>query len=423
MNKGVVMGAVVVSLTIVAYIDDPTIFNLDSEETSVQDNGEMMADQNNMGSSRQGLSQRVATQQVDRTRRPQPVRGEMPDGAIRVQQVDIIDRNGFGRPVVAVKILIPVGWKTQGGRKWSNNISGCGKTTPHTDWSATAPDGIGKITVFPEEAWSGLSSNAGMQMPQTRCPNITNTDTKQFVFDYVRRHRPDARILDYRDRSDIVKVLQEAIKNMPAANYTGVDQRQWVGAGHALIGYQVNGVEVRELVAAGAMFIRTNMQGVYPGEIRTMVNILTLPGFAVRMREGRLDLKKAEMFRKSSWSNPEYNALMAAHNARIAAINMKGIIDRGKIRRKYSREVNSIINGGWAKRQAIQSRGQRERIEAIRGVETYNSADAPGGTIQLDNTYKNAWRLDDGTYVLSNSPSFKPYAATGIDGKLLQRTR
>ncbi|HEC28480.1 MAG TPA: hypothetical protein ENI65_02680 [Gammaproteobacteria bacterium] len=76
------------------------------------------------------------------------------------------------------------------------------------------------------------------------------------------------------------------------------------------------------------MFIRTNIQGVYPGEIRALVNILTLPGFAVRMREGRLDLKKAEMFRKSSWSNPEYDALMAAHNARIAAINMKGIINR-----------------------------------------------------------------------------------------------
>ncbi|MGB5254107.1 MAG: hypothetical protein WBN68_15465 [Sedimenticolaceae bacterium] len=40
----------------------------------------------------------------------------------------------------------------------------------------------------------------------------------------------------------------------------------------------------------------------------------------------------------------------------------------------------------------------RERSEAIRGVETYNDP-YYGGDVELDNTYNNAWQLNDGTYI------------------------
>ncbi|MGB5493945.1 MAG: hypothetical protein WBM97_05655 [Sedimenticolaceae bacterium] len=40
----------------------------------------------------------------------------------------------------------------------------------------------------------------------------------------------------------------------------------------------------------------------------------------------------------------------------------------------------------------------RERSEAIRGVETYNDP-YYGRNVELDNTYNNAWQLNDGTYI------------------------
>ena len=76
----------------------------------------------------------------------------------------------------------------------------------------------------------------------------------------------------------------------------------------------------------------------------------------------------------------------------------------------------------WRKQQESSDRGSREFNEYIRGVETYNDP-INGGSVQLDNTYDNAWQLNDGTYVLTDDPSFNPYAATGQDGQRLEPTQ
>ena len=62
--------------------------------------------------------------------------GEMPADAIRVKRAEIIDRNGFEKPIVAASLMIPVGWSTEGGVVWQQNTSGCGRNTPHFAWRA-----------------------------------------------------------------------------------------------------------------------------------------------------------------------------------------------------------------------------------------------------------------------------------------------
>ena len=56
---------------------------------------------------------------------------------------------------------------------------------------------------------------------------------------------------------------------------------------------------------------------------------------------------------------------------------------------------------------AYNLKKQRESIEAIRGVETYLEPVA-GGVVQLDNTYDHAFRVRDGSYLLTNDPNFNP---------------
>ena len=59
----------------------------------------------------------------------------------------------------------------------------------------------------------------------------------------------------------------------------------------------------------------------------------------------------------------------------------------------------------------------------IRGNETYNDANAAGGQVELSNLYDHAWRLNDGSYVLSNDASFEPWRDLGLEGKRLERTQ
>jgi hypothetical protein len=57
---------------------------------------------------------------------------------------------------------------------------------------------------------------------------------------------------------------------------------------------------------------------------------------------------------------------------------------------------------------ATDDRMQRERIEAIRGVETYHDP-LEGGTVQLDATFDHAWRINNQqSYILTNDPNFNP---------------
>lgn len=335
-----------------------------------------------------------------------------------VQQAQIIDRHGFGRPLVAATLSIPKGWKSEGGIVWSQNASGCGPAPTHINWHALAPDGIGMISVLPEETWSG--NNLPVQ-GQTQCPNVTVTDTKQFVLSFVQRHRPNARLLDYHDRPDIVAKVNQQIEQTRQPAIYGSETRQWAGAGLALIGYQVNGKEVRELIGTAVMFNVMRMQGAYPGEVQEFLSLSTMPGFAIRMPEGQLDLQQAEFFRSSGKPGLEWQQRMAQHNAKMAGINAKGAADRARITSETNREISDMQMDSWRRQQASSDRNHREAIETIRGTETFNDPSG-GGTVELDYGYDKNYQLDDGSHVQTNDPFYDPYANTGQNSTELQVT-
>jgi len=194
----------------------------------------------------------------------------------------------------------------------------------------------------------------------------------------------------------------------------------------------VNGREVRELIGTVVIFNMMRMPGVMQGEFSETLSIAAMPGFAMRMAEGQLDFQKAEHIRKSMKSNPAWQSRMAKYHAKnaktqadssakIAAINRKGAADRARISSNTNNDILDMQMDSWRRQQGSNDRGQREFSETMREVETYNEP-YYGGTVELDNNYDRAFQLDDGTNVLTNDPSFDPYAATGQDGQELEPT-
>ena len=59
----------------------------------------------------------------------------------------------------------------------------------------------------------------------------------------------------------------------------------------------------------------------------------------------------------------------------------------------------------------------------LSGVQTFDDANAPGGQAQLSNLYSQAWRLNDGSYVLSNEAGFDPWRDLQVEGQKLELTR
>lgn len=341
-------------------------------------------------------------------------------GYAHLQRYEVPDAKGFERPMTAMSVLAPIGWRAQGGVVWQANTSGCGPTTPHTNWTALAPDGIGAIAILPQESWTGFDYPALGTLPQQGpCPNFRPTNGRDFVLGYVARHRPGARVLDYQDRTAEFAEVQRMVQSMnpPMA---GMETRVWIEGGLALVAYTVNGQEVREVVGTAVMFNVSRMSD-YMGGYMDSYLAFAFPGFGFRAANGQLDFNVAETVRKSLRENPQWSRRMAEHHRRIAKINAKGARDRAEITRRSNQEIFDMQQESWRSTQASNDRLHREFTESIRGVETYNDP-YYGDTVQLDNTYDNAWQLKDGTYVLTDDPTFEPNAVFGQDGVQLKRT-
>jgi hypothetical protein len=251
------------------------------------------------------------------------------------------------------------------------------------------------------------------------------SDVRQYLESWVRRNRPNAQVLDYRPRPDLAAPLKGL-----ESNNQQLGMRSWVDAGEMLIAYQVNGRSMREAISSSAFFIHTRMEGLMPGQATEIIQGSTFPGFAMRMPEGSLDFKTAEALRQSVRGTPEWTARMTQasnerhriateSNAIIAEQNRRGIAERGAIRAQTQREINEIQMGTWQSQNQSMDRQQRDRIESIRGVETYNDPHY-GGTVQLSNQFQHAWQLRDGTYVLTDDVNFDPGRAFGVEAQRLK---
>ncbi len=339
-------------------------------------------------------------------------------GELRLRPVQVMDTQGFGRPLVAATILVPTHWQTRGGVVWQLNNSGCGKNNPHYNWSAIAPDGAGMISLLPDETWTGNSN--GIQSGQ--CPNVMTNNAREVVLNYIQRYRPNSQIIQYYDRTSDVKDVFAGIQPSRRDAF-GNETRQWYGAGQALISYQVGAATVREIIGTAVLFTAMSMQGGYGMPAQQYLTIGILPGYAMRMPEGQLDLNQAEMIRKSIRPGKEWNQEMARHRAKIAGINRKGAMNRSRIIAKSNREISEINRKSWENTQKSNDRMHREFSEYVRGVETYDDPNSSTGTVELDNTYDHAYRLDNGDYVLTNDHSFNPYAEVGQGAEELTPTR
>jgi hypothetical protein len=341
---------------------------------------------------------------------------------LRVQRAEIMDRQGFEKPMVAFTLLVPAGWRSEGGVQWAG-LDGC--SPAHVvNWKASAPDGVGAMQVIPGEKWS-----ASTLPPQQgdRCLHSDASATRAYLEWWVRRNRPGARVLDYRPLPELLENLKGLQLNNPE-----LGMRSWVDAGEVLVAYDVAGRPVREAIASVSFFIHTTMPTLGAGRPPEVLEGESLSGFAMRMPAGALDFKQVTALRQAIHVAPEWNArvvqginergrIAMESNRVIAEQNRRGAAERSAIIARTGREVNEIQMGTWQSRNESMDRTQRESIESIRGVETYNDAKY-GGTVQLSNQYQQAWQLSDGSYVLTDDVHFDPNRTFGVSGQRLTVT-
>ena len=336
----------------------------------------------------------------------------LPPGVVRFDRAVIVDASGFEQPLAASTLFIPHGWVTQGGVLWGTEYL-C-TNGYNIDWSATSPDGLTTISVLPQEKWETNNYGAGPSTPG--CKSTPYTDTKAYLLSVVQRWRSGARILDYRRRSDFEQQLAKLNTSTPMP--LG-ESRTWVDAGEILFAYNDRGRDMRGLVAAAVVFssMQTNAGGMGAMNVLTA---MAFPAYGVTAPNGQLNLGFFEAIHRTIQPNPQWERRISGHNTAIGRVTLEESRKRAAMIARSNEEISRIREEAWNSYQESSDRRVREFGELIRGVKTYKDRDVPGGTVELSHNSGNAWRLNDGSYVLTNDSNFEPWRDLGLEGRKLE---
>jgi hypothetical protein len=337
---------------------------------------------------------------------------------LRLQPGVIVDATGFRQPMAAASIFIPYGWKTEGGVYWARDFM-C-TNGYNFIWSAAAPDGSMSIGIAPQTAWEMNSAGTGATRPGCQLMQIQSA--RQYLEYYVTRSIPGARILDFRDRPDLVQQvgIQAARTPMPAG-----EMRRWGEGGEILFSFSQNGRDMRGSMAAFVQFDLmvsdySQQVGNIPGARNEFLFAFAHPGWVATAPNGQFNFAFFEALRKSIRPNMDWARAIAGHNAAIGQVALEESRKRSRIITETNDYISKLRQDTWNAQQESADRRAREFGEVIRGVETYKDEWGPGGQRELSGYYDHAWRLNDGTYVMTDDPNFDPWRDLQLEGKKLE---
>lgn len=316
----------------------------------------------------------------------------------RLQATQIMDLAG-GSGFPAYNLLAPKGWsQTQGGVQWGQNCEPFGFVL---QWALRAPDRSQSILIQPAHDFGfPLALNCPAQRPYKNVADLLR--------DQVNSMGRDARIGRFTPRPDLAGHALPTVRqpNSVFAPFDMAGQIEFELTDS--IGQRVRGIAVGRL--AGARTYTPGYEGV--AGLDSTVGISD-PTFVYIARPDRFDPRLAEMIRKSLVPDPVWAKRIHTHMAKVNGINLKAMEKRLRDRAAFMR-ANAGVFTAAATRSTNGRWLDRERTEAIRGVETY--VDARGREVQLDNTYPHAWDLGPDGYLVTSDPSFDPRVGTTLRG-------
>ncbi len=337
--------------------------------------------------------------------------------AVRLAPSVIMDWTGFNQPMVAATMFVPHGWTTEGGVEWGDSYA-CTNGYGYR-WQASSSDKLNGIAILPQQKWEWNANGAPVQ---PGCPIAQITTVEDYISTLVSLIMPQAKILKSYPRSDV----EQQFASINSQNDTGFQFTQTtLDAGEAIISYSENGVEMRGVISAAVIYnyVRTGGgQYGYGPPIETWSGF-AIPSFAAFAPASTFDLALYEGIRRSFTADPNWEAAIAGHNSAMNRIATKGIMDRAKISQQSYEDIRQISQSAWDNQQKSSDVRAREFSEYIRDVETYDDSSSMTGSTELSAGYNHAWRLNDGTYVLTNDPSFNPNGSLGMDGQQLNISR
>lgn len=360
-----------------------------------------------------------------------------------LQRARFMDDVGFERPAEAFSVLLPRDWTHEGGVVWKG-LQDCRGEMVSSRWHAASPDGAIRFQTLPIHAWGWASDPMmlqHMQMLQQQggCEVGSVVDAEQYMREvFVPRELQGATIVDVRENEAATRELRDqAARNMPTL-------MQYSGGGR--VDVSANAVTARltwddgtEGIALVSVFnVVTDMPNPFTGSSQRLTNSNASERSYIRFPAGRRAEAETVLanLKASYRTNPQWKAAIdgyfvrmrqqqdalhhqrmqaladqtaanaRGHAQRMADIQRQGDASTARFQQRMADMDTSMRS--WEAQQDGQDRMHTAFVQSIREVETWQGGD---GAVELSSGYDQAWSRGDGTYILSNSPSFDPRAA------------
>ena len=327
-----------------------------------------------------------------------------------------LDEAGFDRPVEAFSLLFPRGWTIQGGVKWVNLVNGCRADGASNEVTATSADGTFRYQIMPSRSFLYSDDQSMMQIYQAGaqsggCELSTTFDAERYMKGYAQRDlQATASDITVDEPKVAFARRLDAQANQVAAQY-GNQMQQQTSYVTGKVTWPNGDEGVMEVGVSQRFTRKPNMvTGGASSDWTTSVLYHVLLRFpAARRDEGA---KLFHTIQSSYRQNPVWQQVKTNFMTQLGNIEHAGRMDRLRLQgeqaasyAKAQSEAQDRQMRSWELRQDSQDRQQKAFVQTIREVETWRDSSGP---VELSSGYGQAWSRGNGSYILSNSPTFDP---------------
>ncbi len=318
-----------------------------------------------------------------------------------------------GIGVRAFTLLIPKGWKREGGilwqHQWANLATG--------QMIVRDPASAAALEVFPVVPACWDTSGTLMFAPGQNYLGSVVAQPPSDATEYVRAYfvpylRPQKRGLKITASKPLPKVAETVAQGIQES---GVQKQ--VSAARVRLEYEEAGRAIAEDVYVTLVISRSAL-------MPAMIQWSLEHQYSFRAEKERLDA--LEPLLQAMISSVRGDVAWYAGYAQVVQMSRQGqlqaIRDAGELSRQISRNNDAMIRSlrsSYEERQRSQDRIHQRFSEAVRGVQTYENAfDAQ--PVQLPSGYDDVWVNVRGEYLLSNTGGFDPNVGDTVEWRRMK---
>jgi hypothetical protein len=331
----------------------------------------------------------------------------------RMKMAQIVDAQGFERPIPSASLLIPIDWQSQSATTWIAKDR-CNGVSTHV--LVSGPDGRA-FERFPVYNWVWADDPKPLQaafaqraqMGTHVCDVMPPMGAQEYLRRNMAKLRPNAQLVGFEPAPKLMQDLQtQAQQTEAAARQYNLKQQVKFDAIKARVKYSLDGKPMEEWILAA-----TVATGTFGAMQQWSYNCVAYSA-GQRAPAGTLDgsMKLFELIASTFRVNPEWQARINKNALAMQQIQQKGIRDRAAIVAKSAEDQRNIQRQGYENQQKVQDSTSTGFSQYIRGVETYQNP-ATGEKVDLDSNYGHAWVNNQGVYLLSDQASFDPNSVAG----------